>query len=643
MLRNKDVISSATLLQTLFPILTTTHSKALRTQLYNTIITDLRNANAKTKNHRLNRTIQTVLFGLVDSGKADANSVVGLWAVKIVRELWRRNVWDDARSVEIMKEAALSANPKVIAGGVRFFLGVDQEREEKEDSDEDEAPDVKKLKFAAQINKSAKSKRKVEKALHTMKRKEKQKNKPHPLNFSALHLLHDPQGFAESLFSKHLSKTNAKISMELKLAVLQLTSRLIGLHKLELLAFYSYILKYLTPRQRDVTHFLVCAAQAAHDLVPPDALEPIVRKIADEFVSEGVASEVAAAGLNGIREICARAPLAINPTLLQDLTEYKGSKDKGVMMAARSLIGLYREVAPEMLKRKDRGKVASMEMKDRESLRFGEEKAGGIEGIELLEAWKEEQRKLKRGDVPEGEEGEDAEEEDEDEEGEGWEGWELEEDSDEEESGWINVGSDDEIEVSDSEDETPAKKKAKKAEEDKKKADAAEADSSKPDASTEDSKPDEATQALKAEEARISTLATTRILTPADLAKLAELRLSAGLDKLTGKKPVLTDLHETALTTSAIEGYRHEKADKEARLAKIHEGREGREKFGSKRGKRDGAHSTTNREKARKKNAIMMVRKTKAKQKMKLTDVQKLTKEHHRRGKRGGKRGNAGN
>src|SRR5690606_11255419 len=124
-------------------------------------------------------------------------------------------------------------------------------------------------------------------------------------------------------------KSNSKTSMELKLAVLQLTSRLIGLHKLELLAFYSYILKYLTPRQRDVTHFLVCAAQASHDLVPPDALEPIVRKIADEFVSDGVASEVAAAGLNGIREICARAPLAINPTLLQDLTEYKGSKDKG--------------------------------------------------------------------------------------------------------------------------------------------------------------------------------------------------------------------------------------------------------------------------------------------------------------------------
>jgi len=31
-------------------------------------------------------------------------------------------------------------------------------------------------------------------------------------------------------------------------------------------------------------------------------------------------------------------------------------------MAARSLIGLYRDVAPEMLKRKDRGETASMNL-----------------------------------------------------------------------------------------------------------------------------------------------------------------------------------------------------------------------------------------------------------------------------------------
>ena len=40
--------------------------------------------------------------------------------------------------------------------------------------------------------------------------------------------------------------------------------------------------------------------------------------------------------------------------LLQDLASYKGYHDKSVMMAARSLIQLFRELNPSMLKRKDR-------------------------------------------------------------------------------------------------------------------------------------------------------------------------------------------------------------------------------------------------------------------------------------------------
>ena len=261
------------------------------------------------------------------------------------------------------------------------------------------------------------------------------------------------------------------MTVELKLLVLQLVSRLVGLHKLSCLAIYSYLLKHLTPRQRDVTQFLVVAAQATHDLVPPDSLQPMVRKIADEFVSEGVAGEVATAGLNAIREICARAPLAMDATLLQDLTEYKGSKDKGVVMAARSLLALYREVAPEMLRRKDRGKVASVGLKERhqqqqQQLRYGQEAHGQIEGLELLEAWKAEQRALKRaGDEAGGEaEGREGREEDgdgdgeseddgddESDEGDGddeddeaaWAAWEVEEEREsdgDDDTGWIKIG-----------------------------------------------------------------------------------------------------------------------------------------------------------------------------------------------------------
>lgn len=171
LLRNKDVIPSTTLLQTLFPVLTTTQSKALRSQIYTTVVSDIRNANSKTRNHRLNKTVQTVLFGLVEAGKDDPMSTSGLWAVKLTRELWKRRVWDDARTVEIMKEASLSANPKIMSGSVRFFLGVDQEMEEAEDSDDDNDIDLGKVKHQAGINKKTnKKKRKVDRAYATVRK-----------------------------------------------------------------------------------------------------------------------------------------------------------------------------------------------------------------------------------------------------------------------------------------------------------------------------------------------------------------------------------------------------------------------------------------------------------------------------------------
>ena len=135
---------------------------------------DIRNANSKTKNHRLNKTVQTVLFNLVESGKESYDSTVGLWAVKLTREFWKRAIWDDARTVEIMKEASLSLNPKVMSGGVRFFLGVDKEKEEMEDSDEEDVDYRKtlgKLRHQAQINrKTDKKKAALEKAVERLKK-----------------------------------------------------------------------------------------------------------------------------------------------------------------------------------------------------------------------------------------------------------------------------------------------------------------------------------------------------------------------------------------------------------------------------------------------------------------------------------------
>jgi hypothetical protein len=59
----------------------------------------------------------------------------------------------------------------------------------------DEVVDVRRLQHVNQINKKKKSKtRKMEKALATVRKKDRQKQKAENFNFSALHLLNDPQG-----------------------------------------------------------------------------------------------------------------------------------------------------------------------------------------------------------------------------------------------------------------------------------------------------------------------------------------------------------------------------------------------------------------------------------------------------------------
>ena len=638
MLRNKGVITAEELMQTLFPLLiaystqgtaltVNSHAKELRKLIYNILVTLLKNCNSGSKNQKLNRSTQAICFNMLEQPDSQ-----GIWAARLTRELWRRGIWDDSRTVEIMTHAALRENDvKIAMAGVMFFLDADREREENfedggsdgdNDGDNDNDIDIDALRHRLHINKkSGKRAKKLNAALKAVKRKnnssrDRNSHDSSYLNFSAIQLLRDPQGFAEKLFKAHLSGNGQRrFNLDQKIAIMQLLSRLIGTHKLLLLNVYTFFLKFLTPKQRDVTRILAACAQACHELVPPESLNVMVRKIADEFVSDGVSSEVAAAGLNTIREICVRAPLAIDETLLQDLTEYKGSKDKGVAMAAKSLVTLYREVATDMLKRKDRGKLASMEMQDAkrrgESSRrpqFGvENTVQGIEGIELLAKWKKEH------------EGEDGDEEDSD-------NWEIDEDAnngsdaDDIDGEWVTVESDKEYDVdmdssdsdSDSDldlgDDTNQGKTEKKKEEEENKQ-----------------------TTLNSEEA-FQQVASTRILTPADFAKLEELKTEERVSKLMGIK------HDELVDADSLVGpIKHRKQTREERLAKVMEGREGREKFGSSKGKRDQPRSTTNREKQRKKNFVMMVHKKSVtgKRKMSLRDKQKILRAHITRQKKG--------
>jgi len=554
----------------------------------------------------------------------------------------------------------LSENAKVITSGVRFFLGGDQEREEaaEEDSDDEDDVDMKQLRHQTGINKKTKKReRELKSARAKVKRSERKKKAPHPLNFSALHLLHDPQGLAETLLQRHLQPAQPKVrlTLEQKLIVLQLVSRLVGLHQLTLLPLYSYFIKFLTPKQPNVTSFLASLAQSTHSLVPPDELEPLVQKIANEFVSEAAAAEVASAGLNAIREICVRQPSAMNETLLQDLVQYQKSKDKGVQMAARGLRALYREIAADMLKKRDRGRDAALKLRagDMEHhTRFGLVQEGGIQGLELLEKWKEEQGL--------GEEEHEAK---------GWEKWDAQSDDSESSGGWINVESEGEdIDVSDSEDEKTKAVVKKAAKEQQAKDSDKENDAGLQDEDVTNRKVTESLEpeaAVVREEARISKLATTRILTPADLAKLQELRTAAAVtsNMPSTKRRKLQQAaaqafakrhNDEGLTSMDIEGLAslsHKATkDEKIRMAKGDRGDGDQTEKNDHRSttarrkekKASEGKSTTNKEKARKKNFMMTLGKAKRKGKRSLGEHRKILKAHVERGKRGGKRGNKG-
>ncbi|WVQ74172.1 hypothetical protein IAR50_003765 [Cryptococcus sp. DSM 104548] len=668
MMRNKEIIDSIQLLQTLLPLLPTVPSN-LRGMIRHTILTDIKTSNLKTKNHRLNRVVQSLLFGMIESGmgaevigdkgrnkgKGREKGGEAMWAVMMVKELWRKGIWKDAKTVSIVALATFHPNTKVQSAAMHFFLGSENEDEDDSDDEPDVADarrDVRKMEHRAQVG--HKNRKKVTQLENLKKEENRIRKKKVDMagvtpNFPALELLHDPQTFGEKLYD-NLHKHDKIYSLEHKILIMQLLSRVMGSHKLCVLGFYSYVIKYLTYHQLQVTHILVSLAQSVHDLTPPDALTPAIRKLAQEFVHPGVGAEVIAAGLNAIREVCRRQPWCMEEDLLGDLIEYRKSKDKGVVTASRGLLQLFREVNPGMLKRRERGKAAAMGLIGNQVLAYGHtaEAASGIEGIELLEAHLREQRKAAAGsddedslagsdvDMLEVDEGDEA----------GWEKWEAESDDDSDSSGWQSVSSGDEdLDISDSEDETDRKRdKREKREKKRLQRKGLKKDDKDEESDDEDEEMDDgasvapSTAATEVSQAtkKLSLLAQQKILTPADFALLNELRLKAAKDlaasgggsaakrKLAAleasKRHVDTDESDRFLTDADILGPRKKaKATWEERMESIQKGREGREKYGSMKGKKkkDAPSSSTNKEKAKNKPLMMAIHSDKVMQKKK--------------------------
>lgn len=370
--------------------------------MFKHVVADVKLANKKKKNEAYNRVVRQFLRDAV----RDENPVAAKKALAIVTELYRRNIWNDAKSVNLVVEACYHEHPKILVAGLKFFLGQDEaaERAAEEGGESDEEEDdvaegntnmntnqggkqlvSKDDVFKAYHKGLASSKRKKQAKLKRMiasvrKQQIKAEGNNGEARFAAMQLIDDPQGFAEMLFKKLKEGAQA---FETKMLLLQVVSRVVGLHQLILLNFYPFLQRYIQPNQRDVTKLLAAAATACHELVPPDAIEPLLRQLVTQFVHDKARPEVVAVGINSVREICNRTPLVMTEELLRDLSQYKKARDKPVATAARALIALFRELAPSLLEKKDRGKGADLEKNVKA---FGtKEVSERVDGAELLQ------------------------------------------------------------------------------------------------------------------------------------------------------------------------------------------------------------------------------------------------------------------
>lgn len=416
LLRARGAADAAVVIPLFFRLLSV-EDKVLRRMLHGHILADVRRLQAAGGQRRAG--LQGYLFGMVD----EPNEVLVKRSLNVLVGLFRRRIWNDARTANVIASCVFHDAAPVALIAAKFLLDSESKSEDEgegefADSDDDDGGHETALKghdskkaadmwkaYGLTGKKSSKKKKQMERTINRLTRVKKSAGSGNDTlsqqpAFAAMYLLNDAQSFAERLYTD-LQTRRRNEPYENRLVFINLLTRLVGTHQLLVLNLYPFLQRYLQPAQPEVTRVLAYLAQGCHELVPPDVLHPVVRGLADNFVSERCSPPAMAAGLNTIRAICARVPLAIfdaeneekpeddqEAPLLEDLVQYKSNRDKGVVMAARSLIALYRDVNPRLLRKRDRGRAGAEAVQKGTAgpaPAYGQAKfATGVQGVELL-------------------------------------------------------------------------------------------------------------------------------------------------------------------------------------------------------------------------------------------------------------------
>lgn len=226
LMRNRELLSPTALLE-LFFVLFRCPDKALRELLYTHIVSDIKRLNAKHKNNATNKTLQNFMYTML----TDEHAIAAKKSLDVMVELYKKRIWNDERTVNVIASACFSPVAKVMVTAIKFFLSADDEDENAESDEEVDStkPTYSRLLHQTEhLKKTKKRKRALSQALKKEHQRERKASRPEYFNFSALHMLRDPQGMADRLF-EFLKKTSERF--EVRLMIMNLISRLIGVHQ----------------------------------------------------------------------------------------------------------------------------------------------------------------------------------------------------------------------------------------------------------------------------------------------------------------------------------------------------------------------------------------------------------------------------
>ncbi|ERN13688.1 hypothetical protein AMTR_s00049p00137690 [Amborella trichopoda] len=302
---------------TLFMALQTLGDRILRKMTFSHVVHSIRRMNCKHRNDAKNRSLQNVLFAmLMEEDESRAKR-----ALIVLCDLHRRKVWFDERTANAICTACFHKSSRIMKAALSFLLGYERVEEGNESDGSSSEDDTTEQKPHVVLSRAAvhkahhqgttaskkKKKAKLQRVMRSMKRQQRVSSENSGFSgYSPLSHLKDAQGFAEKLFSR-LQTCNERF--EVKMMMLKVIARTVGLHRLILLNFYEFLRKYVQPHQRDVTNLLAAAVQACHDMVPPDAVESLLKQVVNQFVHDRSRTEAIAVGLNVVREMCLRMPL----------------------------------------------------------------------------------------------------------------------------------------------------------------------------------------------------------------------------------------------------------------------------------------------------------------------------------------------